>query len=113
MTKLTILRQNWKNYYWKNILAKVNQQIKDKILCLEYSQKKFKLIFHGIRETNATCEEEINNLFDTMFGDDDIHMVIRRNNVLIDIAYQLGNFRPGFNRLKLVVLCNKVTTFSS
>ena len=77
MTMLMILRQNCKNLVLKKYLGKVNWQLKDKILHLEYSQKKFNLIFHGIRETNATCEEEINNLFDTMFGDDDVHTVIR------------------------------------
>ena len=53
----------------KNTLANVNLQLKDKMLCSEYSQRKFNLIFYGIRETNATFEEEINNLFDTMFGE--------------------------------------------
>ena len=76
MTKLTILRQNCKNLVPKNTLVKVNQQLKDKILHLEYPQKKFNLIFHDTRETNATCEEEINNLFDTMYGDDDVNTVI-------------------------------------
>ena len=44
---------------------------------------------------------------DTMFGDDDVHTVIRWNHVSIDIAYWLGNFRPGFNRQMLVVLCKQ------
>ena len=72
MTKLMILRQNCKNLVLKKYLSKSKLATKNKILHLKYYQKKFNLTFHGIRETNATCEET-NNLFDTMFGDDDVH----------------------------------------
>ena len=83
-----ILRQNCKDVVLKKYLGKSKSATKNKILHLEYSQKKFNLIFHGKRETDATCEEEINNLCDTMFGDDDIHMLIRQNHVSVYIAYQ-------------------------
>ena len=53
----------------------------------------------------GTIDEEINNLLDNMFSNEDIHTEIRCNQITTDMAYRLGKAKTNYNHLKVVVLC--------
>ena len=58
-------------------------------MCLQFAQKKYNLIFHGICEMKGMIDEEINDLLDNVFSNEDVHTEIRCNQITIDIAYRL------------------------
>ena len=48
--------------------------------------------------------EEINNLLDNMFSNEDVHTEIRCNQITIDMASRLGEAKPNYNCPMMVVL---------
>ena len=88
-----------------NELLAENQLLREKLLHFKFTQKKYNLIFHRICQMKGTVNEEINNLLDNMFSNEEVHTEIRCNQITIDMAYRLGNAKPNYNSLMMVVLC--------
>ena len=88
-----------------NELLAENQLLREKLLCFKFTQKKYNLIFHGICETKGTIDEEINNLLDNMFSNEDAHTEIRCNQITTDMAYRLVKAKPKCNNPMMAVLC--------
>ena len=53
----------------------------------------------------GTINEEINNLLDNMFSNENVHTEIRHNQITIDKANRLCKAKPSYNHLMMVVLC--------
>ena len=53
----------------------------------------------------GTINEEIYNLLDNMFSNEDVHTEIICNQITIDTAYRLGEAKPNCNHPMMVVLC--------
>ena len=80
-----------------NELLAENQLLREKLLHPEFAQKKYNLIFHRMCEMKGTIDEEINNLLDNMFSNEDVYTEIRCNQITIDMAYRLGKAKPSYN----------------
>ena len=58
-------------------------------------------------EMKGTIDEEINNLLDYMFSNEDVYTEIRCNQITIDMAFRLGNAKPNYNHPMICKLSDK------
>ena len=95
----------------KNELLAKNQLLKEKVLHLEIAQKKYNLTFYGICEMKGMINEEINNLLENMFSNEDVHTEIRCNQITLNSTYNKVTFN-----VKLAIMmenvCTKYTTYT-